>query len=344
MARRLTLLITAGLAFLAMAPAPVRAETPGSGWTSTRHADHPFVGTIWSTSRKSPVALTELISAIRKADITLIGEIHDNADHHQIQALLIDQSVSENWRPAITWEMIQQARQPVLDDWNKTHSPDVEALAKRLQWSKTGWPDWKIYRSIASVAARHRLPMFAGDPNRTEIRKLGRNGVDIFPADVRKKLALDAKLPANLQADLNRELKEGHCNMMPDSGLAMMSNVQRLRDGQLAESLLRARKASPTGHAVLIAGSGHTRSDRGVPWVLSELAPNLSVVSIASVEVDPKAETVSDLVARAPDGTPAADYVWVTPAKARPDPCEKLRETMERIRKQRERSGNKPGR
>lgn len=312
-----------------------RAEQPRGGWTSDKFRDHPLVGTIWSFGKGAPVSLNNMITDLREADIILIGEIHDNLDHHQIQALILAKLVTTQLRPAIVWEMVPQSKQPILNAYNVKPIHDADQLGTALNWSKTGWPDWAIYKPIAGVAAKWNLPMFAGDANRSEIRKLGRNGINIFPPKVRKKLALDGALPGPLRKSLDVELKASHCDMMPDSGLAMMANVQRLRDGQLAESLLRARKASPTGHALLIAGSGHTRADRGVPWVLRRLAPGLKVLSIAAVEVSSDVKSASELVVTDPMGKPTADYIWITPVKSRPDPCEQLRKKMERIRTQR---------
>jgi len=94
-----------------------------------------------------------------------------------------------------------------------------------------------------------------------------------------------------------------------------MVDVQRARDAQMAEALVRA--ATRDG-AVLIAGAGHARVDRAVPWVLTALAPTATVVSVALVEVR------KDVVDPAGLGRDAAAYdaVWFTPRVDDRDPCE----------------------
>ncbi len=96
-----------------------------------------------------------------------------------------------------------------------------------------------------------------------------------------------------------------------------------IANARLADAVLKAD--AEHGSSALIAGNGHVRTDRAVPWYLRERAPGKTVVSVMFVEVqdgrtDPRAYIPLD-----PEGRAAVDYVVFTPRAERADPCEKMR-------------------
>ena len=93
---------------------PISHATAKDGWTSQRFQDHPLVGTIWNSDSEA-VTISELEKALANARFVLLGEIHDNPDHHRLQAQLIDGLVRKGRRPAIVFEMIPANLQPELD-------------------------------------------------------------------------------------------------------------------------------------------------------------------------------------------------------------------------------------
>ena len=87
---------------------------------------------------------------------------------------------------------------------------------------------------------------------------------------------------------------------------------------------------------VLIAGYGHTRTDRGVPTYFKDTAARESTLSVAFVEVDDDKKRGPRDYARRFDGTVLPfDIVWFTEEIEREDPCKVHREKLEAI-------GNKP--
>jgi uncharacterized iron-regulated protein len=138
-----------------------------------------------------------------------------------------------------------------------------------------------------------------------------------------ERLKLNEPLTAALEQALNEEIMEGHCNLLPEAALPRMSSVQRFRDASMADRLLA--HASPAG-AVLIAGNGHVRRDRAVPWYLERRGvPGDAIVALAVMEVEPGDTDVDHYVPTGPDGRAAVDYVWFTPRAQRADQCEELK-------------------
>ena len=129
-----------------------------------------------------------------------------------------------------------------------------------------------------------------------------------------------------LQDALLTELEESHCGMMPKTAFGNMAFAQRYRDAHLADAVLKA--AEKQGSAILLAGNGHVRTDRGVPAYLRQRAPDRKVVSVMLIEVEDGKTDPQAYVPRDPDGKPVADYIVLTPRQQRPDPCEAMRARM----------------
>ena len=55
-------------------------------YLSPLERDHPLVGRNWDTRAQAFVTRDALIQRAAGARLVLLGEIHDNADHHRLQA------------------------------------------------------------------------------------------------------------------------------------------------------------------------------------------------------------------------------------------------------------------
>jgi uncharacterized iron-regulated protein len=85
-----------------------------------------------------------------------------------------------------------------------------------------------------------------------------------------------------------------------------MVEAQRLRDAALARAVAHAFAATG-GPVVLIAGSGHARTDRGVPAVLGRAMPRLSVLSVGQIEAPAAPDQPFDLWLVTDPASPGAD-------------------------------------
>jgi hypothetical protein len=84
--------------------------------------------------------------------------------------------------------------------------------------------------------------------------------------------------------------------------------------------------------AVLVAGGGHARADRGVPWQLRLMAPGRSALAVGLLEVIPdEADPAAYVAAFHTDAMPF-DVVWFTPRMDESDPCEVYAEQLRRAK------------
>lgn len=259
---------------------------------------------IWSAQGERFIDAGELQSAIRDADIVLLGEIHDRAGHHERQARMIRWSAADQ-RPGIVLEMIGPQEADALAEWQASDSPDPRALGASVAWEERGWPDWSLYQPIAEAALAHELRLHAGAPDPSLFRQVIQEGLDGLDDDTRAHLGLDRVLPEPARARLLERLDGIHCGLDDHLPAERMLAAQRFRDGAMARQLIEVH--AQAGRAVLIAGNGHVRRDYGVPHYLAQLADDLHVVSIGLV---PAADLdVADV------GTVdhrAFDFVWFT--------------------------------
>ncbi len=283
--------------------------------------DHPLTGRIWSTSAQRFVSPDEFVNQLREADFVLLGEIHDNGDHHRIQAWLVDRlgkTGQASGRGAVAFEMITADEAAALEAYVRSHPTDAARLGAALRWEERGWPSWSLYQPIAEAAMGTRMALVAAGAPRALEREVRGRSLSALDHALRRRLGLEV-LPESEQSTLEEDLYESHCRQLPREALPGMVAVQRLRDAWMGDRLLEAwtQRGSPV---VAIAGRGHTRLDRGIPRYLALRAPGARIASVAMVEVDPRKRAPSDY-----DDGGQGHYLVFTGAAPRTDPCGVLR-------------------
>lgn len=238
------------------------------------------------------------LDSLPAVDVFVLGEVHDNPVHHANQA----RAVAAIAPAALVFEMLlpdQIARLP--DDMS-----DAATMGRALEWEARGWPDFGMYHPIFTAAPKARI--YAGDLPQSVVRRAVRDGAAAtFGADAAK-FGLTLPYPADVQAAREEDLWAAHCFAMPRGMMAGMVEAQRLRDAAMAAAVLRAMDETG-GPVVVITGAEHARRDIGIPALLLQARPALTVLSVGQVE-------------GVPDTRPPFDLWIVTAGVAdRGDPC-----------------------
>ena len=245
-------------------------------------------------------------SDLPPADVFVVGEVHGNPAHHAFQA-----EVVARVRPAaIVFEML-------LPEQAARVRPDVrgdaEALEAALGWEARGWPEFRLYHPIFTAAPE--AAVVGGDVPPPEVRRaVGEGAAAVFDAvfgEGAARFGLERALEPEEQAAREALQARAHCDAMPEEMLPGMVEAQRLRDAALARAVLEAHDVRG-GPVVLITGSGHARTDWGVPALLALAAPELTVHAIGQFEGDPGS------------GVPF-DALRLADPVERPDPCDAFR-------------------
>lgn len=294
-----SLLLCASLLLAACVPATPSSSLPAPlpAWQSPEGRDDARLGQIIELASGRPLSPGQLLDALQAAPLLLIGEQHDNPDHHALQLWLLEQLAQRRPGGALLLEMLnpdQQARvEAVRAALRRGEQP---ALPDALAW-QPGW-DWTQYRALVEWGLRQPAPLLAANLDQDEIRALYRA----------RRLPEGARSNApSVHEVLLAQLRQSHCGLLPEAQLPAMLAIQQQRDRRMAERLLAAAKP-----AVLLAGGFHVRRDLGVPLHLEDLGETRAkVLMLAEVGRMPEARE--------------ADYVWFTPAQPAVDHCAGLR-------------------
>lgn len=300
-----------------------------TSWKSPIGRDHPLAGRIWDVSADRFIDHETLVKRLAAADFVLLGERHDNADHHLLQAEVLRSLIALGRRPAVGFEMLGIDDAIAVANYLAAAPNDATGLGAAVNWNKRGWPDWAMYQPIAEAALQAKLRIVVTNLPLATARKMTRDGLAALDPRMVRELGL-VRPPPPLFAKMAADIRDAHCGYAPEQIVKPMVDVQRARDAQMAESLIAA--ADPDG-AILVAGAGHVRNDYGIPVYLRAKAPDKRVISIAFVEVDKEKTEPQSYALPYRDGRLPFDYVWFTPRVDDEDPCEKFKSQFERIKK-----------
>ncbi|MGJ7548986.1 ChaN family lipoprotein [Pseudomonas alloputida] len=283
---------------LALALGGCQASLPPlPAWQSSEGRDSAELGQIHDLASGRVISPEQLIEGLAGASRVLIGEKHDNPDHHALQLWLMRALQQRRPQGSLLLEMLQPEQQARVDALaGQAQLP--QDLPKALAW-EDGW-DWQLYGPIVREAVKQHVPLLAANLSPSEMRQVYRH-----PAALS---GTRSNAPA-VRAALLEQVKQGHCGLLPESQLPAMLAVQQQRDRRMAERLLAAPQP-----ALLFAGAYHARKDLGVPLHLADLGATGESKVVLLAEVGEQIEPGM------------ADYVWYTAAMPEQDYCAQLRQ------------------
>jgi uncharacterized iron-regulated protein len=301
-----------------------------TSWKSTFGRNHSLTGRIWDVSSARFIDRQSLVNRLARADFVLLGERHDNPDHHLLQAEVLRSLIALGRRPSVGFEMFG------LDDANAianhlAFAPnDAAGLGRAVNWNKRGWPDWAMYQPIAEAALQAKLRIVATNLPLDTARKMSGDGLAALEPSVRSEIGLDRPLSDAMFATMAADIRNSHCGYASEKSVKAMVDVQRARDAQMAQSLIAA---DDRDGAILVAGAGHVRNDYGIPVYLSAKSAGKQVITIVFLEVDNQMPEAHSYALSYPNGRLPFDYVWFTPRVDEENPCEKFKSQFEHLKK-----------
>ena len=286
--------------------------------------EHTLIGKIWDTHDKSFIAKNKLLENVFTSDYVLLGETHDNIKHHQDHGWIIKEIANKSKQAAIAFEMLNQDQANVV---NNVEFENTDELLEMLEQAGTGWEYKKYYKPVFDSVFRAKLPMYAADLGKETLMKIVTKGVEHAPKEVRELLE-KTTLSKEAHESLKKEIEMTHCGMINDEMTRAMMLGQRVRDAAIGNSLFNMRN-DPVETAILVAGSGHVRKDRGAPMYLESQDKNAKITSIAWLEIDKDTTDPQTYSKRWGTNQLPFDYVIFTAQVDRPDPCEEMKKFMQ---------------
>src|SRR3989442_5760671 len=140
--------------------------TPLTWWMSPTGRNHPLADRIWDVRVGSFVPPPDLAGRLAGARFVLLGERHDNAEHHALQARLLRGMIPAGRRPAVGFQMLSTDDATARARYLSRSPKDASGLGEAVSLKRSGWPGWRLFQPIAQATLDSCLPIVATNLSR----------------------------------------------------------------------------------------------------------------------------------------------------------------------------------
>lgn len=253
-------------------------------------------GQIIETKTSKPTSAKGIARQAKGYRYILLGESHDHADHHWLQAEIIHELAKSGRDVVVGLEMFTRPVQSELFAWSLGWQSEGEFIEKS-KW-KTEWGfDFGLYRPIFEAAKKFKLPLVALNVPRDWVRKVGREGLAALTEEQRQELPKDIDLGNQNHRSIFSALMGGH----PVAGTRgeNIYSAQVLWDAGMADTATKWMEKRPKDSImVIVAGSGHVMYKQGINWRITQTTgeKTLDVVMIEGDQPQNVSKGISDYV------------------------------------------------
>lgn len=230
---------------------------------------------IYDTKNAIFISTDDLIKNIKKADVLVFGEEHNDSTGHQLEAHLYAKMLKEYPATALTMEMFYTDVQPVLNEY-------LAGLISEKNFIKEAraWPNYNDYKPLIELAKLNKTDVIGANAATRYSNAVSGSGLDIlkdFPAGSKAFLPpLPIDTATGKYHDKFIETLGGH-----DMGGMKIYQTQNLWDASMAWSIVKYLKVYPKRKVMQINGRFHSDEQLGLIAQLRKYAPKLNVVNIS---------------------------------------------------------------
>src|SRR4029453_14839946 len=125
------------LALLVAAGGGARPAPLGGG--SPVEREHPRVGKVGDVWANTTISEATLNARLVGSRFVMLGEQHDNPDHHVLQAKLVRALVEAGRHPAVGFEMLSTDDTAAVARYLAQSPKDAAGLGDAVNWPPPGW-------------------------------------------------------------------------------------------------------------------------------------------------------------------------------------------------------------
>ncbi len=257
-------------------------------------AEHPAVPvcqiapTWYVPSKNAVVQAEEALQSLVRHRVVLLGEHHDNADHHRWQLHTIAALAFQDPKIALGFEMFPRRAQPVLDAW-VNGSLSEEDFLQKIDWESIWSFDLQYYLPMFQLARMYRIPLIALNVDRALFNRVAHDGWDSVPDADRE--GVDAPAPAGkeyLRYLAGSFLRHNPSDSAGDDVVTAIQGQKFLRfvqgqqlwDRAMAKAIAAVVSKPDSPRVIGIIGSGHLAYRYGVPAQLAAMGVNDVAVAL----------------------------------------------------------------
>jgi len=226
-------------------------------------------------------SVRQIIAVIEKSDVVFLGENHDDATAHFLQAeifKLVWENYAKSRKIALSLEMFERDTQLVLDEYLK----DLITEKKFLDDSRP-WNNYKTdYRPLIEFAKENNLPVIAANAPRRYVNMVSRNGrnaLNQLSSDAKRWLAPLPYAAPSVEYAKKFNLLMGNIKS-ETSAPSKVLEAQALWDATMAFSIAEFMKREKDILIVHLNGSFHTENRLGTAEQLQKLQPNAKIIVV----------------------------------------------------------------
>jgi uncharacterized iron-regulated protein len=229
----------------------------------------------WTVPGGTRIAAQDILGRAANAQVALLGEAHDSADHHRWELYTAAALATLHPRLVLGFEMFPRRVQSVLDRWVAGELNEADFL-KASDWANVWGYEAASYMPLFQFARLNRIPMLALNVERDLVRKVGAQGFASVPVGQREGLSAPAAArPAYLERLFEAYSKhpenKASAPARSDLEFSRFVEAQLTWDRAMAQALADAAARAPQALIVGIMGSQHIAHGEGVPHQLERL-------------------------------------------------------------------------
>ncbi|TVQ32625.1 MAG: hypothetical protein EA376_04485 [Phycisphaeraceae bacterium] len=250
----------------------------------------------------APIGWGDLMSAVARADVIMLGEQHDDALGHEVQRVILTDALAARPRGyALSLEMLERDEQILVDDFLEgiIDQPTFVRLTHSANWAGEGsWNAW--YQPIIDVAMEAGAPVIAANAPRRYVRLARTDGydrLDRLPRERRAFFDRPKRLPEDAYRDrffaLMGSMSHGE-HVMDESRIEAIFRSQMVWDATMAASIVRAQRRH--GRAIVhLVGQFHSDFEGGIVTELRRRAPGMRILTVSMQRRDEHALQEEDI-------------------------------------------------
>ena len=229
----------------------------------------------WNVPGGGRIAAPEILARAAKAQVVLLGESHDNADHHRWELQTVAALAALRPKLVLGFEMFPRRVQGALDRWVAGELSEAEFL-ETADWSQVWGYDAAFYLPLFHFARLNRIPMVALNVERDLVRMVGSKGLAAVPPEKREGVsapdaASEAYLDRLFTSYTQHPDKNESAPARTDPAFRTFVEAQLVWDRAMAQALADAAGRNPEALVVGVMGSQHIAHGDGVPHQLQGL-------------------------------------------------------------------------
>lgn len=256
---------------------------------------------IYATDTGEELSEEQLLDRLAGHQYVVVGEQHDDAWHHEIQARVLCGLAGRVDEVALGMEMFQRPFQGPLDAY-VAGEIDEPRMLEQTEWEDRWGFGTEMYRPLWLFAREQSAPIIALNAPRELSRRIAEVGLEGLGDDERADIP-ELDLDNEAHRKYVRRAFEQHDMEMSDERFERFYTAQVLWDETMANTAVEFVHANPQVDAMLIvAGGAHAHRGFGIPPRI-ERRTDADVVTLQPV-TEVGSATMEQL-------GEAADFVWI---------------------------------